>query len=557
MATFEELRQLLCRQRGIGAEAEKHFFHPFYEDVIHDPQALYGMSEAVERIYGAVRKGEHIVVYGDYDADGITSTAQLIATLRDIGGQAVPYLPHRLDEGYGLNLSVLKNLAKEADLIITVDCGVANVEEIAWLKQEGVDAIVVDHHEIGAELPPALAILHPRHPQGAYPWGYLSGAGVTWKLCQALLRDERSHHAHDRDKEKWLLDLTVLGTVADVVPIQNENRAITRFGLEVLRRSRRPGIRALLSGLRLSGADLSLEDVSFRIVPRINAPGRIEHPQPALDLLLAGDAVSAAILAQSLEDYNLKRQTLARRVTKEAEAQMVVGAPLVFAFDAAWPAGVVGLAAGQLARKFGRPAVIVGGNGRHGVGSARSPIGFNILNILEAGREHLLKLGGHAQAAGFSVVEDNISRLYAALVKATKSDAAFDTPIEESQAADAVIEPSLLNWKTAEALVLFEPFGERNHEPKLVIKRLPLLGAQTVGKKQDHAKFTFDTPTAIDAIGFGLGGAIDKLGDYVDVLGSLRINRFRGSTRLQLHVLDIAKAGTVQITEKVEEPVKS
>ncbi len=545
--TVSNLHALLLSQRGIEKESSDSFFTPTYEASIHDPDLLYGMQEAVERIYRAIKKGERILIYGDYDADGVTSTAQLISTLQELGASVFPYLPHRLDDGYGLNLNVLKNFVSEVDLVISVDCGVSNVEEIAWLKDQGKDVIVADHHEIGSELPSADVILHPRHPEGKYPWGHLCGAGVAWKLCQALLRDKRSGFSDDHDKEKWLLDLALLGTVADVMPLLNENRAIVRFGLQVLQMSRRPGVAALLSALKMDARALTVEDVSFKIVPRLNAPGRLEHAQPALELLLASDVATARRQVLRLESYNTQRQTISRRIAKEAEVQVVSGAPVVFAFHASWPAGVVGLVAGQLSRKFSRPAVVVGGNGRHGVGSARSPKGYNVLNILEAGREHLLKLGGHAQAAGFSVEEDNIHDFHRAIFEAAeKTQSVTDMDVST---ADAVIDHKLLTWEMAERIQQFEPFGEGNTEPKFIWRKLPLLRSSVIGKKKDHAKFVFDAGEKLDAIGFGLGEKVADLGDYVDVIGSLVIDRFWGSPRLQLKVTEIAKAGSVRVEE--------
>ncbi|MBI3251548.1 MAG: single-stranded-DNA-specific exonuclease RecJ [Candidatus Andersenbacteria bacterium] len=544
----EDLRTLLCRQRGID-EASASFFQPEYETAIHDPYLLFGMQEAVDRIYFAIKKGQRILVYGDYDADGVTSSAILVSTVQELGASVFPYLPHRMDDGYGLNQHVLERLLPEIDLVISVDCGVANVNEIAWLKKKGKDTIVVDHHEMAAELPPARVVLHPRHPQGKYPWGYLCGAGMAWKLCQALLRDRRSGFAEDRDKEKWLLDLVLLGTVADVMPLLDENRAIARFGLMVLQLERRPGLKALLNALRISGKELGLEDVGYKIVPRLNAPGRLEHAQPALELLLATDRNSAERQVAILESYNTKRQSISRRIAKEAEAQVVADSPVVFAFEASWPAGVVGLVAGQLARKFNRPAVVVGSNGRHAVGSARSPKGHNILHILEAGREHLLALGGHAQAAGFSVKEELVNHFHRAIVQSPIHDK--NQSFEEEVRADAVVGESLLHRDTAALIERFGPFGEGNAEPMLIVRSLPLLKATIVGKKQEHAKFIFGAQTRLDAIGFGLAPKAALLGNTVDVVGSLGIDRFFGSPRLQLKVKDIISAGKVTIKETV------
>lgn len=547
------LRSRLLSLRGVNEAGEESFFRPTYETSIHDPLLLHGMEEAVERIFSAVKKKQHIVVYGDYDADGISSTAVLITALREIGAVCSPYLPHRSDEGYGLNLGALKMLAAEADLIITVDCGVANVEEIEWLAQEKVDVIVVDHHEMGKELPKARAVLHPRHPEGKYPWGYLCGAGVTWKLCQQLWRHyHKMHGKTDPDAEKWLLDLALLGTVADIVPLVNENRAIVHFGLVVLARTRRPGLRALLDSLRLDSSTLSAKDVSHRIVPRLNAPGRLDHPQPALDLLLASSGSEASRLAAVLEQYNTRRQTVSRKVAREAEAQVVAEAPFVFAFNPGWPAGVVGLAASQLAQKFSRPAVIIGGNGKHGVGSARSPKGSNILRILEAGREHVLKLGGHAQAAGFSVLHDKINDFHAALMEYAKAGA-LGRHEQQPLHIDAVIDQQLLTWQTAEMLMGFEPFGEGNSSPVLAVKKVPVSSVRRVGKTGDHLKLGLDVAGPLDVIGFGLGERAEKLGTTIDMAGTLKMDFYGGRARLAFELLDVAPAGKVKIVSAVEQ----
>ncbi len=547
------LRSRLLSLRDVNAEDEEGFFRPTYEDSIHDPLLLHGMEEAVDRIFSAVKKKQNIVVYGDYDADGISSTALLITALREIGALASPYLPHRGDEGYGLNLNTLKSLSKEADLIITVDCGVSNVEEIGWLKKHKVDVIVVDHHEMASELPLARAILHPRHPDGKYPWGYLCGAGVTWKLCQGLLRRHQQMHGKiDPDAEKWLLDLALLGTVADIVPLVNENRAIVHFGLTVLARTRRPGLRALLDSLRLDVSSLSSKDVGYRIVPRLNAPGRLDHPQPALDLLLASTASEAAQLAGVVEKYNTQRQNVSRKVAREAEAQVVAEAQFVFAFNPGWPAGVVGLAANQLAKKFSRPAVIIGGNGKHGVGSARSPKGSNVLNILEAGREHVLKLGGHAQAAGFSVLHDKINDFHAALTEFTKDGAAMSSE-EAPLRIDAVIDEQLLTWQTAEMLAAFEPFGEGNASPVLAVTNVPVSSVRRVGKTGDHLKLGLDIQGPLDVIGFGLGELAEKIGETIDMAGTLKMDFYQGRARLAFEVLDVAATGKVRIISEVEQ----
>ena len=319
--TVEGLKMLLLAQRDIKPDGAESFFLPRYDRDIHDPYLLYGMDLAVDRIWQAIQAGERIVIYGDYDADGVTSLAILYSTLRDLGGNVSPYVPHRHEDGYGLNMSVLQRLRPEMDLLITVDCGVTGVEEASWLKDEHVDVIITDHHLIPDEMPEVLALIHPQHPKGKYPWPYLCGAGVAWKLSTALLEDSRSPMRGDADRAKWLLDLAALGTLADVVPLLGENRAIVRFGLEVLRRTPRIGLRRLFDNVRIDQSGLTAEDMAFRVIPRINAAGRMDHAQPALDLLLEDDINKADVSIAALSSLNQSRQNWTKRIIREAEKQ--------------------------------------------------------------------------------------------------------------------------------------------------------------------------------------------------------------------------------------------
>lgn len=537
---LSDLRSSLLVGRGLAGNDES-FFELDYERTIHDPFSLFDMSVAVDRIRRAVRRGERILVYGDYDADGITATAILVSALRAIGGQAVPYLPHRLDDGYGLALPVLKNLAAEFDLCIAVDCGINNVAEVAWLAERSQDVIIVDHHELSGELPGARAILHPRHPRGHYPWGYLCGAGVAWKLAGALL---------DAGEAKWLLDLAALGTLADVVPLLGENRAIVRFGLQMLRRPRRPGLQALLAAARLDPADITADRVSWRLIPYLNAAGRMEHPQPALDLLLTTDAQQAAVLAAQLLQYNQERQTITSRVLREAAQHVKPTDPFIFVHSGQWPAGIIGLVAGRLADQFSCPAIVVGSNGKHAVGSARAPQGHNVLGLLEQGRDHLLKLGGHAQAAGFSIAVNKVAHLQDALRHHLTRQPKTPPP-KVTPTADAILDNSLLREDTIDMLDQFEPFGEANPKPAFVVRNLRLLAARAVGKRQEHLKCSFLARNdVVDGIGFGLANSLGELQSAVDILFHLEMNEYQGRSRLQLAIQDIAPAGRVKIVSQ-------
>lgn len=550
--TLEAVKKSLLRLRGISTP--ENFFAPSFERDIHDPMKLSDMAVAKDRIFSAIKKQEHILIYGDYDADGVSSTAILMTVLTRLGARVTPFLPHRIEQGYGLNEKVLRGLAGEIDLLIAVDCGITNGAEIEMLRKKNVATIVVDHHSLPDTLPPASAILHPRHPQQPYPFAWLCGAGLSWKLAQALYQDRRSGAAvKTEEAEKWLLDLALLGTVADVVPLLDENRAIVHFGLEVLKRTQRAGLRNLLLRSRASLTHLSARDVAFNIVPRLNAAGRMDHAQSALDLLLADNEGNAEEAGAVLESLNNRRRTLSRRVVEEAEAQLqdTTGAVL-FAVSHDWPAGVVGLAAARLAERYGRPAVVVGQSGEVQVGSARSGEGSNLIELLTAAGEHLEKVGGHAHAAGFTVKAGQANEFKAALEQAALRQQ-VDAVEVVAHSADVLLSPDLLQRQTVDMLRQFAPFGEGNEQPLFVIRDLPLANWRVVGREGTHVKCSFThEDSVLDGIAFGLASQMQEelagQRETVDVLCGIEENEFRGRTTLQLAIQDIAPAGKVSIT---------
>lgn len=533
--SLHALRGQLLAARGIGEEAEDDFFQPQLETSFHSPYLLAGSAAAAARIQAAKQAGERVLVWGDYDADGITATAILVSVLRELGVAVAPYLPHRADDGYALNRAVLENLLPHFDVLISADCGISNGDEIAWLREQGKDVIVVDHHELPTKLPDANAILHPR--LGKYPFPHLSGAGVAWKLAQALsLASDRAGAAAD------LLDLAALGTIADVVPLTGENRAIVKFGLQRLSASRRLGLRALARTCRLGGVrDLSTEDAAFRLIPRLNAAGRMDHPQPALDLLLTQDEFQAEELAQKLHDLNLSRQTATRRVLAEAGESVDLTLPFVFSANLDWGAGIVGLAAGRLSEQYGRPAIVVGGNGRHAVGSARAPAGANVLELLETGRRFLSRLGGHRRAAGFSLASENIADFRAALTTAVPPPTAETSEIIR---IDAELETALISWDLVDLVESFAPYGEGNQKPRFLTRGLSVLDTRLLGKAKEHLKLILGGHgESLEAIGFRKAKEVPKVGTRIDVVGTVEVNEYRGQRRLQLVMEDLAPAG--------------
>lgn len=543
---LETLHQVLLSNRNVSPSDHESFFSSSYARDIHDPYSIANMEKAVERIVRSVRNKERIVVYGDYDADGVTSTAILVETLTAIGAHVIPYLPHRYDDGYGLNGVVLEQMASEFEVLITVDCGISNRAEVNMLQLLGKDVIIVDHHEIPELMPSAYAILHPRHADGAYKWGHLCGAGMAWKFAQALFRHAAFPFAGDADREKWLLDLVMIGTIADVMPLLGENRAIVRFGKEVLMRTKHPGVAALLQQARIHASVITSEDIAFRIVPLLNAAGRIGHPQSALDTLIAQTPEQADLAVKKLVQLNNERRTLTKKMMDEANIEIDHSLPFVFIHNASWPAGIVGLVAGRLASQFAKPAFVLGGHSSlsHAVGSARGG-GSNVMSALETVRHHTLKLGGHTAAAGFSVLPENLEHMKDGLREYFKNETTKSTVCN----ADAVISSHLVSWDTARFCETFQPFGEGNTAPTFVIRKLRVIEKRTVGKSSDHLKMKLLVgDREIDSIGFGLGEHIDDLKDSVDVLASIGIHEFRGRESLELRLQDIAPANGVSIS---------
>lgn len=542
VATQEQLIERLLANRGVDAVHAESFFSPSYLSSIHNPYDMPGMQMAVEVVMRAVKNKERIMVYGDYDADGITSTAIMLDVLESIGAHAVPYLPHRYHDGYGLNGDVLQSASSEFDVLITVDCGIGNADVVAMLRNLGKDVIIVDHHELPETIPNATAILHPRYPDGAYGWGHLCGAGTSWKFAQALLRHEDSGYAKDPDKEKWLLDLAMIGTIADVMPLLGENRSIVTFGKEVLMRTKRPGLLALIKQARIEPSVMTAKDIAFRIIPLINAAGRIGHPQSALNALIAKTPEQAQLAVKELISLNNERRSMTKKIMDDAIDSVDPALPFVFAVNKDWHAGIVGLVAGRLASKFGKPAFVLGGlpdMNTHAVGSARGAGNTNVLHALETVRHHTLKLGGHAGAAGFSVMHESVKYMKDGLVEYFSSKSADSVPVDHN--ADGILDPRLITWETVQALKQFEPFGEQNPEPTFIIQNAQAYDVRTIGSSGDHLKMRLSFGDKdVEAIGFGLAEKADIAEKPMNILATLGINEFRGRQTLEVRILDIS-----------------
>lgn len=523
---------------------------------LHDPFLLKDMDSAVERVNKAVAAGEKIIVYGDYDADGITSTALLFGVLKELGADAGYYIPRRMEEGYGLNIpSIEKFIDQGVTLIITVDCGVSAAAEISFARERGVDVVVTDHHEPPAELPPALAIVNPKRRDCSYPFKELAGVGVAFKLAQALTSAGAGKGtgigAAPVQEEplpeilRRRLDIVALGTVADIVPLKGENRILVKAGLAQMDRTCHPGLQALIQVGGLAGKPLDANRLAFGLAPRLNAAGRIGDAQLAAELLLTGDQERASQLAGILDRANEERQTVEAGIFEEAvemieSAGLAQNRVLVLARPG-WHVGVIGIVASRLVQKYYRPAVLLSVAEEVAKGSARSIPGFNIYAALAACDTLLAKYGGHNQAAGLTLAARHVDDFYAAL-----ETHAQEIIAEEHLTRQVIIDGEIslpdLTRDLYRQLERLAPFGCDNPGPVLVSRGTQVVDCRNVGTDGSHLKMRLQTEQCVmDAIGFGLGGragSLDALAG-LDVAFALEQNEWNGRVNLQLNLKDL------------------
>jgi single-stranded-DNA-specific exonuclease len=525
---------------------------------LHNPFLMHGMVEAVARIRRAIKGDELIAVYGDFDADGVTSTALLVQALRGLGGRVRPYIPNRVDEGYGLNTNALDQLQEEgARLVLTVDCGIRSVDEVAYGKRIGLDMIVTDHHSVGEELPDALAVIDPkidarlRAEDGAssgYPEDMLAGVGVAYKLADALLRAEAAQTGRKPDfKLEDLLDLVALGTVADLAPLDRlENRELVRRGLEVLNRAQRAGVYELTQVAGVEPGKIDTTTIGFMLAPRINAAGRLGSAMIAYDLLMA-DEPGAGVLALQLQELNAQRQHLtaeAVEIARERALGEAVGeVALIFDAGPDYLSGIVGLVAGRLCEEFYRPAVVVELGDDESRGSCRSIPGFDITQALDECADLLVRHGGHAQAAGFTVRNDNIPPLRERLTDiATRRLGGQD--LRPELIIDADVALGDLTMELVDALKKLEPTGAGNRPPLLRARGLRVVSARRVGKESKHLRLSLsDGVHWMDAIAFKQGEWAEHMPPEVDAVFHLEVNEWNGARKLQLNIQDLRRSG--------------
>lgn len=534
----------LLRKRGLSDDAAiVDFLQPRYENNLGDPFLMTDMDKAVARITKAVKSGETVAVYGDYDIDGIASTTLMLETLQQLGLKPLSYIPDRYDEGYGLHIKALEQLVKEGvTLVVSVDCGITSVEEAAWAREHTLDLIITDHHEVPDEIPPAIAVVNPHRPGDTYPFKELSGSGVAFAVTRAL---QQRTGIPEAGREKWLLDLVALGTVCDVMPLVGENRTLVYFGLKVLRKTRRVGLVALAQSAGLELPDLRAYHLGFVFGPRLNAAGRLEHANFSLELMTTKDPIDAQALAFQLEELNHQRRLEQDRIFSEADAaaESLSTEPVLVVADPSWSHGVVGIVASKLAEKHQKPTLVLQILGDDAKGSGRSAGGYNLIDGLQANADLFTRLGGHHFAAGFTLPTANLPELQAGLSAHYRSIAA-DLPASTSRQADIEVEDlSHLDWDLYNALEQFEPCGNGNPQPVFGLTKLKVVAADTVGKDKRHLKLKLASPDGViyEGIGFSLGEKSEsiKIGQLVDVLCYLQKNQWQDRVTLQLVLIEV------------------
>ena len=536
-----ELLATVLVNRGIVDDEEiRVFLNPTRSD-FHDPYLMPDMEIAVERIIKAINNQEKVIIYGDYDVDGITSITVLKKFLKTCGLEADYYIPNRLSEGYGLNKAAIDYIKeKEYTLIITVDCGISGIEEIEYANSLGIETIVTDHHEPMEVLPPAVAIVDlKRKDNDTYPFKSLAGCGVVFKLTQALgMRlgiDEKEYLKY--------LDIVCVGTISDIVPLVDENRVIAKLGLKLVEVTRNPGLKALLnaSGYKVVNSNT----ISFGIAPRINACGRMGYEEEALKLFLTENLVQASEITERLNKYNRDRQEIEKNIYDEAIKMMEKedsNAQSIVLGSNNWHHGVIGIVSSKITEMYFKPSILICFEGEDGKGSGRSIPGFDLHEALAETAKYLEKYGGHEMAVGLSLKKNNFNRFKEAFEKyVEEKDITGIVPIIE---IDKQISLKDIDSNIVKQLDLLEPFGEANRRPIFVYKNLKIdsIRALSDGK---HLKMTLkDGNTIVNAIGFNMGQLSKEymIGDRIDVVGTLEINAYNGREMVQINVKDIMKS---------------
>ncbi|HLA05891.1 MAG TPA: single-stranded-DNA-specific exonuclease RecJ [Anaerolineales bacterium] len=539
------LRQILFN-RGLGTDAEARAFLKAQPIFNSDPYQLTGIRTAVDRIRFAIEHEEAIAVYGDYDVDGVTATALMVQALQVFGANVRGYIPNRFDEGYGLNKDALDTLKAEGvNLVITVDCGIRSPDEARHAQTISLDLIISDHHHPdGLNLPAALAVINPKQHGDPYPDKDLAGVGIAYKIVEALSDNQPSINGFQLND---LLDLVALGTVADLAPLVGENRVLVRKGLKQIRETKRQGLFSLAGIADVKIDKITAGNIGYMLGPRLNASGRLESALASLELLTTTDFMRAGQLAQQLDVQNRQRQTITKSMQQQAEEIAMRDDPeafLLFAAHEKFNSGVVGLAASRLTELYYRPSMVAAKGTEETRGSCRSIPEFHITDALDQCRDLLVRHGGHAAAAGFTVKNDRLPELVSRL-KSIAKDQLAGKDLRQTLSADMEVSLLELNFDVLKHLAYLEPTGYGNPDAVFVSRDVKVKSFRAVGAEGRHLKLTLEDGrgTMFDAIGFRMGHLRSSLPARVDVMYQFESNEYNGRTSLQLNLKDIKATG--------------
>ncbi len=526
--------------RGI---AEPNNFITPTENALLDPFLMLGMEKAAERILKAINDNEKIAIYGDYDVDGITSTAIMVKFLRSHKADVIYYIPDRHEEGYGINTDAIDKInAQGVTLLITVDCGITAVKEIAYAKSLGIETIITDHHECKDETPEAYCLLNPKQPDCEYPFKKLAGVGVAFKLLQALTL---KMHFHMRELIDEYIDLVAIGTIADVMPLVGENRIIVKKGLELLKYTVNRGIRALADVAEINLSNVQTGTIGFMLAPRINAAGRIGDPGCAVELLLAKDDMTAKRYAEILNDKNRERQEIEISILEDAlniiDSNPAIKDDFVIVLShESWHHGIIGIVASKISEKFNKPCILISTDDENGKGSGRSIRSFNLFKALENSEHLMQKFGGHDLAAGLSIKPENIDAFRKEINEYAKK-CLTEEDFMPILYIDSELPPQYINMNTAEKLSILEPYGMGNACPLFYSNNFTISQVRPLSEGK-HLKLILSYGDyTIEAVGFNMGELLDILnvGDIIDIAFSIDINIYRGARQLQVLLKDV------------------
>lgn len=543
----------LLFNRGLSGQPDiERFFKPDKNN-LYDPFLFKDMAAAVALVINHLKAGNLIVIYGDYDADGVTAVAALVEVLNILKAKTVVYIPARTSEGYGLNKKAIDELGQSgAKLIITVDNGIRNKNEVNYAKAAGLDVIITDHHEVPVNRSdwPDCLILNPK--ADSYPFKYLAGVGVAFKLAQALILSSRLDDKLKVRLEEKILDLVAIGTVADMMSLKNENRILVHEGLKVLNRGKRLGIKELIKVAQINGGQaIKAFNIGWQIAPRLNSAGRLDHANTAYELLIIRDQAEAEAIARKLNEKNSARQKLTEEIFSQAKKLvepnlpddkiLIAVAPGVLTDNCeVWPEGVMGLVAGRLCEAYSRPALVITKFSRQIKGSGRSIDEFNLMAAIEQASEYLERFGGHAAACGFTLKSQEDLNGFADKIKRLANEALASVELKPKILIEAEIDLTDISDELLEDLEKFEPFGEDNERPKFLSRGLGIRDKVSMGANGQHVKFRFGS---IWAVAFGQAENFKdfKIGDKVDAVFYLEFNEFNGRRAAQMKIVDIKK----------------